>query len=144
MKYILSKLKTPPCDRVFRVNLESVRDFLVKINQLYQEAIVLVKCILADSLLAGPAGNRTPEILLDEEDLKPIRAQQKNDNTDSRKLKTPSEDRIFSVDPTGLAPVSLRVDGRILLHKTTGPGPQSQYETKRPLFQGIFLFDTQI
>lgn len=33
------------------------------------------------------------------------------------KIKIPSEDRIFNVDPTGLAPVSLLVKGRILLHK---------------------------
>ena len=61
-----------------------------------------------------------------------------------RNTKTARMSSSCDVDPTGLAPVSLRVDGRILLHKTTGPGPQSQYETKRPLFQGIFLFDTQI
>ena len=33
------------------------------------------------------------------------------------KLKTPSEDRIFNVDPTGLTPVSPVVKNGILLHK---------------------------
>jgi len=35
----------------------------------------------------------------------------------NRKLKIPSEDRTFSVDPTRFALVSLLVKGRILLHK---------------------------
>lgn len=34
-----------------------------------------------------------------------------------KKLKTPSKDRIFNMDPTGLAPASLLAKGRILLHK---------------------------
>ncbi len=37
--------------------------------------------------------------------------------TKIKKLKIPSEDRIFNMDPTGFAPVSLLVKGRILLHK---------------------------
>ncbi len=34
-----------------------------------------------------------------------------------KKIKIPSEDRIFNVDPTGFAPVSSLAKGRILLHK---------------------------
>ena len=37
--------------------------------------------------------------------------------TKFKKLKIPSEDRTFSVDPTRFALVSLLVKGRILLHK---------------------------
>lgn len=57
-----------------------------------------------------------------------------------------TDSRIISqvVDPTGFAPVSLRVKGRMLLHT-----PQAQvhhrfyYKTKEFLSQGIPLFDTQ-
>ena len=50
------------------------------------------------------------------------------------------------VDPTGLAPVSLRVDGRILLHETTGPGPHKNNIKKRkgPQYCEPFPLDTQI
>ena len=40
------------------------------------------------------------------------------------KTKTPPFGRIFGVDPTRFALVSPRVDGGILLHKTTGPDPR--------------------
>jgi hypothetical protein len=51
------------------------------------------------------------------------------------------------VDPTGFAPVSLRVDGRILFQKTTSPGPRKNNIKKRksPQWNGMSLFfDTQI
>src|SRR3989344_6459365 len=79
MNYFLLKLKTLSEDRVFRANLELVREtFLVKMWTLYQKRASCVKCFAVDSFLAGPAGNRTPETLLDKEGLEPIRAQQRN------------------------------------------------------------------
>lgn len=48
------------------------------------------------------------------------------------------------VDPTGFAPASLRVKGRMLLHTPQAQIHHDYYDkTKESLFQGILLFDTQ-
>jgi len=58
------------------------------------------------------------------------------------KIKTPSEDRIFNVDPTGLTPVSPVVKNGILLHKLRAQGPQKYFKTKRALLQELSLLTT--
>ena len=56
-----------------------------------------------------------------------------------KKLKIPSEDRTFNVDPTGLTPVSPFVKDGILLHKLQAQGPRKHAKTKEVLLQGLSL-----
>ena len=48
-----------------------------------------------------------------------------------KKIKIPSEDRSFNMDPTGLAPASLLAKGRILLHKLQARVHDSHDNKKR-------------
>jgi len=59
--------------------------------------------------------------------------------TKFKKLKIPSEDRSFSVDPTGLAPVSLCVENNMLLYTLRARVHDDYRKAKRTLLQGFFL-----
>ena len=63
--------------------------------------------------------------------------------TKMKKIKIPSEDRNFSVDPTGFAPASLCDNNRMLHTYTTGPGPRVYDKTEKAPFQGLFLSHTE-
>lgn len=56
-----------------------------------------------------------------------------------KKIKIPSEDRTFNMDPTGIAPVSPSDNNGMLHTYTTGPGPRAYGKTEKALLQGLFL-----
>ena len=65
-----------------------------------------------------------------------------------KKLKIPSEDRIFTMDPTRFALVSLLVKGRILLHKLQARVHNSilsdfWHKTKTPKNGGLCLTSSE-
>ena len=62
-------------------------------------------------------------------------------NINYKTIKKSLRERFFSVDQTRFALVSLRVDGRILLHETTGPGPhQLGYQKEKEPAINEFFF----
>ena len=48
------------------------------------------------------------------------------------------KDRALNMDPGRIALPSLRTNGRILLHKTTGPGPKKLYQKEKRSARRIF------
>lgn len=62
--------------------------------------------------------------------------------TKTEKLKIPSRDRIFNMDPAGFAPASLGANANMLLH-TIRARIRDYLKLKEILLQG-FLFSTQL
>jgi len=61
----------------------------------------------------------------------------------NRETKNPfSGKRFFGVDPAGFTPASSGANADMLLHSTTGPGPQINFKIKKALFQEPLLFST--
>ena len=59
--------------------------------------------------------------------------------TKIKKLKIPSEDRTFNMDPTGFKPASPLAKGSILSHKLQARVHIKDIKTKKALLQGLPL-----
>jgi len=48
------------------------------------------------------------------------------------------------VDPTGLAPVSLSGNSRMLLYTPRAQGPRPEFKIEKALLQGLFLYHSEL